>query len=83
MTLEEYANEYLEKEIRIVERFNNVYPFLTVHEKAIIYRYTDDGFQSLNEQLIISKGKNISEFVIHLNSLLDNIPCEQEGNLAF
>ena len=81
MTLAEYANEYLEKEIRIVERFNDVYSFLTVHEKAIIYKYTEDGYESLNEQLRISNGLNISEFGVHLKNALENIPSEY--NLAY
>lgn len=81
MTLAEYANEYLEKEIRIVERFNDVYSFLTVHEKAIIYKYTEDGYESLNEQLRISNGSNISEFRVHLKNALENIPSEY--NLAY
>ncbi|WP_259015364.1 ADP-ribosyltransferase [Emticicia fluvialis] len=81
MTLEEFANEYLEKEIRIVERFSNEYPFLSIHEKAVIYKYTEDGYESLNEQLRVSNGLNISEFGVHLKNALDKIPSE--FNLAF
>jgi hypothetical protein len=74
MNLEEYVNEYLDREIKIVERFDDVYPFLSVYEKAIIYKYTVDGYEGLNEQLRISDGLNISEFGIHLKNTLEKIP---------
>jgi hypothetical protein len=81
MGLEEYANEYLEREIKIVERFNAQYPFLSIYEKAIIYKYTDDGFESLNEQLRKSNGENISEFGIYLKNALVKLPSNSK--LAF
>lgn len=74
MNLEEYVNEYLEKEITIVERFNHAYPFLSLYEKAIIYKYTEDGYENLNELLRNSNGVNINEFGIHLKNVLEKIP---------
>ena len=58
MTVEEYATTYLENEIRIIENSygKNVLTQLNVFEKAIIYKYTEDGFDDLNESLRISKG---------------------------
>ncbi|RYU91051.1 ADP-ribosyltransferase [Emticicia agri] len=49
----------------------------------MIYKYTDDGFESLNEQLRESKGEKISDFGEHLKNVLEKIPSEPEGNLAF
>lgn len=45
---------------------------LTIYEKAIIYHYTDYGYESLNEQL--RSGQSISEFGSFLNYSLDKLP---------
>ena len=59
MTVEEYANKYLENELKIIEGSNRkiVLPELTIFEKAIIYKYSEDGYQDLNEKLRISNGQ--------------------------
>lgn len=46
MTAEEYANNYLENELKIIENSERkiVLPELTIFEKAIIYKYSDDGY---------------------------------------
>lgn len=76
MTVEEYATTYLENEIRIIENSyrKNVLTQLNVFEKAIIYKYTEDGFDDLNELLRISKGKNITHFGTLLAECLDKLP---------
>jgi hypothetical protein len=59
MTTEEYAKEYLTREIQEIENSNrlNVLTDLTVYEKAIIYKYSEDGYLDLNERLRVSEGK--------------------------
>jgi ADP-ribosyltransferase exoenzyme len=76
MTPEEYANRYLENEIKIIENtdINNILPELTTHEKAIIYKYSEDGYQDLNEKLRISNGVNIPIFGKLLSECLEKLP---------
>jgi hypothetical protein len=76
MTTEEYAKEYLFREIREIETTNrlNVLPELSVYEKAIIYKYSEDGYEDLNEKLRLSKGEKISIFGILLEECLLKLP---------
>jgi hypothetical protein len=75
MTTEKYANEYLYREIREIE--NNIglnaIPDLTVYEKAIIFKYSDDGYEDLNERLRLSERKDISDFGILLDECLSKL----------
>lgn len=82
MTVEEYANKYLENELKIIEGSNRkiVLPELTIFEKAIIYKYSEDGYQDLNEKLRISNGailpifgKLLAETLKKLPNFVDNI----------
>ena len=76
MTVEEYATTYLKNEIRIIENSHrkDVLTELTVFEKAIIYKYTEDGYDDLNEKLRASKGKNITPFGTLLIECLNKLP---------
>ncbi len=79
MTTKKYAKEYLYREIREIE--NNIdlnaIPDLTVYEKAIIFKYSEDGYEDLNEKLRLSKGRDISDFGILLNECLSKLPDYQ------
>jgi hypothetical protein len=79
MTTETYAKEYLFREIQEIENSNrlNVLPALTVYEKAIIYKYSEDGYLDLNERLRISEGKDISSFGLLLDECLSKLPDYQ------
>ena len=79
MTTEEYAKEYLFREIKEIENSNrlNVLTELTVYEKAIIYKYSEDGYLDLNEKLRLSEGKDISVFGVLLNECLGKLPDYQ------
>jgi hypothetical protein len=80
MTLEEYATEYLYREIKLIEFSEermNALPELTVYEKAIIFKYSEDGYEDLNEKLRLSKGKDISDFGILLDECLSKLPDYQ------
>ena len=74
MTIEEYAIQYLEREIAILARLPELHSSLSVYEKAIIYKYTDDGFDAINEVLRESKGAKISELGVYLSDILERIP---------
>ncbi|MDZ7934078.1 MAG: ADP-ribosyltransferase [Emticicia sp.] len=76
MTVEEYAKTYLENDIRTIENSyrKDVLTELTIFEKAIIYKYTEDGFDDLNEKLRISKGENITLFGTLLSGCLGKLP---------
>lgn len=76
MTVEEYATTYLEREIKIIQTSHrkDVLTQLNVFEKAIIYKYTEDGFDDLNETLRISKGEKITLFGTLLAECLDKLP---------
>ena len=76
MTAEEYTITYLENELKIIENSdrNMVLPELTIFEKAIVYKYSEDGYQDLNERLRISKGADIPTFGKLLSECLDKLP---------
>lgn len=69
---EKYARDYLSKEILDIQRSKRIekVPELTIYEKAIIYKYSNDGYESLNESLRISNGQNKNDFGKSLNSAL-------------
>jgi len=75
-TAEEYARAFLEREIREIENSerNNVVSMLSVFEKALVFKYSEDGYESLNEGLRILKGKNNSEFGKLLRLTLRKLP---------
>jgi hypothetical protein len=76
MTPEEYVSMYLENELKIIENSDrkNILPELTIYEKAIIYKYSEDGYQDLNEKLRISNGVNIPIFGKLLSECLGKLP---------
>jgi hypothetical protein len=76
MTPEEYAKEYLFREIKEIETSYrlNILTELTVYEKAIIFKYSEDGYEDLNEKLRLSNGNNISNYGILLGDSLSKLP---------
>ncbi len=74
--LQKYAETYLEKEIEIVKSSsrNGELTSLTVFEKALVYKYSDDGYLYLNEDLRKSKGAELSEFGIFLSEAISKLP---------
>lgn len=74
MNAEEYAKRYLSLEIKDIERSPiNDYGELSIYEKALIYKYSKDGYEDLNEYLRISKGGN-SDYGKLLNKCLNKLP---------
>ena len=47
---------------------------LSLEEHVIIFKYTEDGYESLNENLRLSEGKNLSEFGKYLDKTLNKLP---------
>jgi hypothetical protein len=78
--VEKYAKTYLPREIREIENSgrNSETHELTIFEKAVIYKYSNDGFEALNEQLRESKGKIYTEFGKLLDAVLSKLP-DYEG----
>lgn len=78
--LEKYAQTRLKTELEIIRRspISNLLPELSLEEKAIIYKYTDNG-HFVNETLRESKGKKIPEFAHHLTNVLSKL---QSSNLV-
>jgi hypothetical protein len=80
MTIEKYATKHLSREIQLIESSEermNALPELTVYEKAIIFKYSEDGYEDLNEKLRQSEGKDISNFGILLDECLGILPDYQ------
>ena len=81
MTPDEYAKKHLSREIQLIESSEerlNALPELTVYEKAIIFKYSQDGYEDLNEKLRQSEGKDISAFGILLDECLSKLSDSQE-----
>ncbi|WP_028523932.1 ADP-ribosyltransferase [Runella limosa] len=76
MTVEEYATVYLQQEIQLVK--NKPEPLLTNFEKAIIYKYSDTGYEDVNELLRLNQGQNLPLFAQLLNECLSKLP-DYEG----
>lgn len=76
MTVEEYATVYLQQEIQSVK--NKPEPLLTNFEKAIIYKYSDTGYEDVNELLRLNQGQNLPLFAQLLNECLSKLP-DYEG----
>ncbi|MGV3684467.1 MAG: ADP-ribosyltransferase [Daejeonella sp.] len=74
MNVEEYAKKYLALEITEIEgsRINDHHE-LSLYEKALIYKYSNDGYEDLNEYLRISKGEN-NDYGKLLNKCLNKLP---------
>jgi ADP-ribosyltransferase exoenzyme len=65
----------LKDEIAIINKyFPNTLTELTVEEKAVIYWYSNGGYEGLNHILRESKGKSIPPFGILLDLALSKLP---------
>ena len=64
MRLRTFVSRYLSEELRVIRtsRRNNSLPELNSYEKALIYYYSEDGFEEVNERLRNSNGQDLSEF---------------------
>jgi hypothetical protein len=74
--LESYVTSNLSLELReiINSERKNEFSEITDYEKAIIYKYTEDGYISVNEGLRNSNGKYISNYSKFLTTSLKKLP---------
>ena len=75
-SIEKYAIGKLSKEIAEIEKSkrNTETPELNVYEKALIYKYSENGYQLVNENLRKSKGKKFDVFGKLLDQTLEKLP---------
>ena len=52
----------------------NVFSDLSIEERTIIYKYTEDGYAGLNETLRHTTGKEITEFGRFLDKTISKLP---------
>ncbi|WP_437922395.1 ADP-ribosyltransferase [Sphingobacterium sp. LRF_L2] len=73
-SLQKYVSLYLSKELKEVSSShrNNEHQELDVYEKTIIYKYTEDGYESVNNAL--RKGQPVPLLGTHLINSLKKIP---------
>lgn len=73
--VEEYVKKNLLQELSVIEKSTiHIDVNLTVYEKAIIYKYSDEGFRETNKSLRISDGSNFDDFGILLYSSISKLP---------
>lgn len=75
-SIEEYSKNKPAREIAEIlsGNRNKELPELSIFGKALVFKYSVDGYDTLNENLRKSKGKNLSEFGKLLNKALDKLP---------
>jgi len=74
--IEIYAKDNLASQILVIEGTNRKKecPQLNTYHKAVIYKYSNDGFKDVNEELRKSYGKAFSDLAKHLNNVLIQLP---------
>lgn len=89
MKLKEFVENNFGKEFKEVSTSfrNNELLVLNNFEKTIIYKYSEDFYENINEKLRISKGKNIDDFSNFLIKSLNKLPnyklmCYRSVNLT-
>jgi hypothetical protein len=72
----EYVNNNYSKELNEVKNspIAKVDSNLSLEERTLIYKYTEDGFEYLNEILRLSGGKKTTEFGKLLDKTLSKLP---------
>lgn len=78
--LEEFVSLKVSRELEEVKAsaIANVNSLLSIEERTLIYKYTEDGYGKLNEALRISKGKNYTDFGYYLDKTLAKLPSYED-----
>lgn len=73
--VEKYTKQFLTVELTIIESTKRIDELLilNVFEKAIIYKYSNDGYENLNE-ILRNESQNNSEFGLLLEKCLNKLP---------
>jgi NAD:arginine ADP-ribosyltransferase len=76
MDLEEYAKLHLQRDIKEIENSPIVHEDirLSLYEKAFIYNYSEDGYESLNHYIRWNGGENDHDYGIFLAQSLEKLP---------
>lgn len=72
MTVEEYAATFLQQEITLIKA--KIEPLLTEYEKAVIYKYSENGYEEVNEKLRLNQGQSLPDFAQFLDDSLAKLP---------
>ncbi len=72
--LEKYVEDNLPDELNLAKTtFGHLSIGLNDHEKALVYKYTDDGYK-INSALISSKGLDFNDYGIFLLHTINKLP---------
>ncbi len=71
-----YATQQLPTELQLMQTggYATAHPHLTPAEKALVYHYSDTGFEALNAQLHASGGRNSTDFGQGLAMAVHKLP---------
>lgn len=74
--INEYVNSYLTKELEEVKNspIGNAASILSIEERTLIYKYTEDGYSAVNETLRKSNGSLNGEYGTLLDRTLGKLP---------
>lgn len=74
--IRKYATQKLNREIEAIRNSTRSIelPKLNIYEKAIVFKYNEDGYETVNEILRDSGGKRNTEFGKLLIKVLDKLP---------
>jgi len=72
--LEEYVRNYCSRELIEARKKSATIGYLSSEEHALIYKYTEDGYESVNEKLRLSDGRDYSDFGKFLDRTLAKLP---------
>lgn len=75
MKVKTFVSRYLRNELRVIQtsQRNISLPELDSYEKALIYYYSEEGFEEVNERLRHSNGQDLSEFGSLLNQTIKKL----------
>lgn len=78
--IRKYATQKLNREIAIIRNSTRSIELqkLNIYEKAIVFKYSEDGYETLNETLRDSRGKTNTEFGKLLIKVLDKLSDFEE-----
>lgn len=73
---EKYSTNRLKNELAEIEgsQRNQYLTMLNIYEKALIYKYSNYGYEAINERLRLSNGEEIDEFGKLLMKALNKLP---------
>jgi hypothetical protein len=76
MNLEDFVKANLDRELNEINATfrKKEIPELNIYEKALIFKYSEDGYRSVNKYLRSNDGKNPNDFAQFLSDALSKLP---------